>query len=312
MKKFYTLSLLLVGVLSFGQVALPFSDSFSYPAGNLHTTTPWSVLGTASATDQILLDGFKVTFDGVGTDAQLLITPQTTGTIYFKLSLKVLSMAGITDVNGGYLAGFSQNATTFGGTLWTKRVDDNTFNLGIETRTAVGVLTTYSTGTYSTGTNYDLVVSYTFNTASVNDDTVKLWVNPSPSDEASPLLTDTHVGTDLTGIASFFLRQDSATETPSVEVDNLRISNTFSDVLSIQQNSISGLKVYPNPAKDVLYITSDNNTTKQVEVYDVLGKVVLNTKATNTPINIASLNRGVYVVKVTEEGKTATRKLVIE
>jgi Secretion system C-terminal sorting domain len=82
--------------------------------------------------------------------------------------------------------------------------------------------------------------------------------------------------------------------------------------LSIQQNDISGLKVYPNPAKDVLYISSDNNTTKQVEVYDVLGKVVLNTKTTNAPINIASLNRGVYVVKVTEEGKTASRKLVIE
>jgi Secretion system C-terminal sorting domain len=93
------------------------------------------------------------------------------------------------------------------------------------------------------------------------------------------------------------------------------ISNTIgigAFTLGIQQNSISGLKVYPNPAKDFLYITSDNNTTKQVEVYDVLGKVVLNTKTTNTPVNVAGLNRGVYVVKITEEGKTATRKLVIE
>ena len=75
MKKIYVLSLLMVGTLSFGQQALPFTDTFSYPAGNLHTTAPWSVVGTANATDQILLDGTKVTFDGVGTDAQVTITP---------------------------------------------------------------------------------------------------------------------------------------------------------------------------------------------------------------------------------------------
>jgi hypothetical protein len=32
----------------------------------------------------------------------------------------------------------------------------------------------------------------------------------------------------------------------------------------------------------------------------------------NNAVNVSGLNAGVYMVKVTEEGKTATRKLVIQ
>ncbi len=76
--------------------------------------------------------------------------------------------------------------------------------------------------------------------------------------------------------------------------------------------NISGLKVYPNPAKTILNITSNSFADKNVEIYNVLGKVVLTAKVTNAPINVANLASGVYVVKVTEEGKSATRRLVIE
>ncbi|WP_157485895.1 T9SS type A sorting domain-containing protein [Flavobacterium soli] len=312
MKKLYTLLAVAITATGFAQVSLPFSDTFSYPAGNLHETAPWSVVGTANATDHIILDGTKVAFDGGGTDCQVFITPQSSGTIYFKFTLTVLSMAGVTEANGGYLAGFAQNNTTFGGTLWSKRVDDNTFNLGIETRTGTAANTTYTTDTYTTGTSYDVVVAYTFGEGT-SDDTTKLWINPSTNDEASPLLTDTHTGSDLTSIVSFFLRQDSPTETPSVEVDNLEIATTFAAVLSTGKfNSIQGLKVYPNPVVDgKLYINTDANSSKEVVIYDVLGKQVLKATTNNT-VNVSNLNGGVYIVKITEEGKTATRKLVIK
>jgi len=313
MKKIYLLSAILATTLSFGQQSLPFTDTFSHAAGNLHETSPWSALGTPNASDHILLDGSKVTFDGLGTDAQVIIASQTTGTIYYKFTINVLSMAGVTDVNGGYLAGFSQNTTTFGGTLWTKRIDDSSFNLGIETRTATAAGTTWAPGTYTTGTNYTVVVAYTFG-AGASDDTTKLWVNPTAGDEATPLITDTHTGTDLSSIVSFFLRQDSVTETPSVEVDNLKVSTTFADVLSNSRfDAIAGLKIYPNPVVDgKLFISTDLNTAKTVSIYDILGKQVLNTRISNEVINVTSLKTGVYVVKITEEGKTATRKLVIK
>lgn len=94
-----------------------------------------------------------------------------------------------------------------------------------------------------------------------------------------------------------------------------RIDNaTFSSgVLSTTKNSIAGLKVYPNPVtKGTLYITSDNSDLKQVVIFDVLGKQVIKTFVNDQPINVSALNSGIYMVKITEDGKTATRKLVIQ
>src|SRR5690606_38940383 len=82
---------------------------------------------------------------------------------------------------------------------------------------------------------------------------------------------------------------------------------------SIKDNNIAGLSIYPNPATgSVLNVTSHNNIEKSVAIFDVLGKQVINTKTVNGSVNIADLNAGVYIVKVTEEGKTATRKLVVK
>lgn len=82
-------------------------------------------------------------------------------------------------------------------------------------------------------------------------------------------------------------------------------------ILSINQNSISGLNIFPNPVTNGTFnVITDANAVRNVVVYDVLGKQVLKVTVSNTAINVANLNAGVYIVKVTEEGKTATRKLV--
>lgn len=82
--------------------------------------------------------------------------------------------------------------------------------------------------------------------------------------------------------------------------------------LSVKENNIAGLKVYPNPVTNgKLFITTDSNVEKTVAIYDVLGKQVVNTTATES-VNVSNLKGGVYIVKITEEGKTATRKLVIK
>jgi hypothetical protein len=49
-----------------------------------------------------------------------------------------------------------------------------------------------------------------------------------------------------------------------------------------------------------------------VQIFDLLGKEVLKSNVVNNTVNVAKLTAGVYVVKITEEGKTATRKLVIK
>ena len=81
--------------------------------------------------------------------------------------------------------------------------------------------------------------------------------------------------------------------------------------LGVNKNDISGLSVYPNPVTDGTFsINSNSGSMKTVVMYDVLGKQVLKTNTTNS-VNVSNLNGGVYVLKISEDGKTATRKLVI-
>lgn len=78
-------------------------------------------------------------------------------------------------------------------------------------------------------------------------------------------------------------------------------------------NTIDGLTMYPNPSNgNTLYFTTSANAELDIQVYDVLGKQIINSKVLNNTLNISNLNQGIYIVKITEEGKTATRKLVVK
>lgn len=92
------------------------------------------------------------------------------------------------------------------------------------------------------------------------------------------------------------------------------VARSLTDLTLASQNfEISGLKVYPNPvANGTLFIETAANGEKTVAIFDVLGKQVLNTTTADNAINVNGLNAGVYVVRITEEGKTATTKLVIK
>jgi hypothetical protein len=73
------------------------------------------------------------------------------------------------------------------------------------------------------------------------------------------------------------------------------------------------LKVYPNPVSNgKLYISSANNIEKQVAIYNILGQQVIQTKTTSGEINVSSLGKGGYFLKITEDGKSETKKLIVE
>ena len=78
-------------------------------------------------------------------------------------------------------------------------------------------------------------------------------------------------------------------------------------------DAIKGLTMYPNPLTgNILNFTSDANATMSIQIFDLLGKEIVKTDVVNNSVNVANLTAGVYVVKITQEGNTATRKLVIQ
>lgn len=80
---------------------------------------------------------------------------------------------------------------------------------------------------------------------------------------------------------------------------------------SNKENNIEGLNIFPNPANDVLNITSNSAADKNVQLFDLTGKKVLDITTVST-VNVSNLKAGIYVAKITEAGKTATRKVVIK
>ncbi|MEH6770374.1 MULTISPECIES: T9SS type A sorting domain-containing protein [Maribacter] len=85
------------------------------------------------------------------------------------------------------------------------------------------------------------------------------------------------------------------------------------DINNLRKDEIAGFKLYPNPAlADVVYVTTEKNNLKEVRIYDVFGELVLTDKLTGKAMNISRLSPGVYVVQVTENDKSITRKLVVK
>jgi len=71
--------------------------------------------------------------------------------------------------------------------------------------------------------------------------------------------------------------------------------------LATNNNEINAVSLYPNPTKDLLSISIDS-TINTINVYDVLGKKVMSLNqlyvANNYELNVESLHKGIYFIKV--------------
>lgn len=70
----------------------------------------------------------------------------------------------------------------------------------------------------------------------------------------------------------------------------------------------------PNPANDILNLTSKDNTIISVQIYDIMGKSIYHRKtlANSLQINVSDFTPGVYVTEVTTPDGRNVKKLIIE
>ena len=88
--------------------------------------------------------------------------------------------------------------------------------------------------------------------------------------------------------------------------------NKFFGASKNQEPTIEGLSIYPNPVNNgKIYITTKSSMDKKVEIYNVIGKKVLDMVVTSKEVSISNLEAGVYIIKIKEGGASATRKLII-
>jgi len=89
-------------------------------------------------------------------------------------------------------------------------------------------------------------------------------------------------------------------------VDNLKLTENTMGTEDF--TPATTIKLYPNPAKDVVTIT---NFSGDASVYDTTGKLVLtHSNTANSPLNVQQLQKGVYALKLSEGGTVTYLKLI--
>ncbi|WP_445717075.1 T9SS type A sorting domain-containing protein [Flavobacterium sp.] len=297
---------------------LPVSEPFNYTAGTtLNTSQMWT--NTSTAADEITAvsgnlsytgitpTGNSVSFAGTGSDTRLPFTDTTSGELYASFLVSVTDLTGISTTGSTYFAVLSNAANSFTVARIHIKTDGTLYQFGISPTTSTADIV-WSANTYAVGSTQYLVLKYDFTT-----NELVLVENPTIGGTGTAAATVTPT-TALTSLANFILRQDSATTTPAMTIDELTIDTTTNFTLSSSSfNAIDGLTMYPNPLTGgTLNLTSTANAAMTVQIFDLLGKEVLKSNVVNNTVNVAKLTAGVYVVKITEEGKTATRKLVVK
>lgn len=111
------------------------------------------------------------------------------------------------------------------------------------------------------------------------------------------------VNTDL---FTYYYRLQSMDKNGKAQYSTIRQINT--------KQQVSSIIIYPNPAKDYINITAQENIT-EIKIVNQLSQIVLfqtpNTK--ETIINIGQFVKGIYMVQITiGNGQTKTQKIVVE
>ena len=82
--------------------------------------------------------------------------------------------------------------------------------------------------------------------------------------------------------------------------------------LSINDNEIADLEVYPNPVGDnYVNIVTSISGDKLVELFDLNGRKVMSKIISGETLDISNLEPGFYITQITIDAKSSTFKLII-
>jgi len=91
------------------------------------------------------------------------------------------------------------------------------------------------------------------------------------------------------------------------------ITFTIDTGLSNIDNEILDMRIYPNPVNDnFVKIISPVGGLREIEVYSVTGRKVMETSTHKTTLNVSSFTSGFYMIKVTINGQSKVSKLIIK
>ena len=336
--------LLIVAVLSLaiverssGQILL--TENFDYPANDSLTAHGWTWVNSyvntvLVATGNLTYSGYSNS--GIGNNVRLRNNGQdiykqfdsvTTNSVYISFLLRVDSVQATGDYFFALLP--STSASNYTMRTYLKSASGG-YQIGISKSTEA---TTYAPATYLLGTTYLVVVKYTFNTGTNQDDQLSLFVlsGAIPGTEPAPVagpITGTQV--DSPNISRIVLRQGSASNAATSNVDGFSVFRTWGNLVSITPitevaENFSLSQNYPNPFNPSTKINFSipERSFVTLKVYDMLGKEVMELANNNfsagtyaVDMNANGLSTGIYMYSITAETESGnilkdTKKLML-
>jgi hypothetical protein len=95
-----------------------------------------------------------------------------------------------------------------------------------------------------------------------------------------------------------------------VTFNNISLEGTL-QTLSVEDNTIPDLIVFPNPVTDVVHIAHHlKNTLFNYQIFGIDGKMIQKGSVNNDEINLTQLPAGLYLLQLNGDGKTETKKIL--
>ncbi|MEC4003645.1 M4 family metallopeptidase [Flavobacterium sp. SUN052] len=114
----------------------------------------------------------------------------------------------------------------------------------------------------------------------------------------------------------FNFNSDPGVQNEGVLIDNFVVTGSF--VLSNQQNAFSLFNISPNPSNGLITVQLSSSDDVKMDLFDIRGrKCFSNIYKNSNPIfnqevDFGSLQKGVYLLNISSDGKTSTKKIIIE
>jgi len=86
-------------------------------------------------------------------------------------------------------------------------------------------------------------------------------------------------------------------------------------VASLSNDSFNATEfnIYPNPVRNgFINIETNSNSDKTIEFFDMIGRNVMSAQLQGTTLNVSALDRGIYLMRISQNGDTITKKIIIQ
>ncbi len=94
---------------------------------------------------------------------------------------------------------------------------------------------------------------------------------------------------------------------------SLRVTCNDCETVNVEDHDMNKLTVYPNPATNHFTVNTGNDEKASIQLFNIVGQQVYSETFTgSTTVSVANLHSGVYMLKVNQNGKVNTTKVVVK